>query len=403
MFGTTGTAFLLLLVSDIGITCCALYRECNRVERTGNSAAFDRSPWRRLAYQSLPSCLSLHRCAALPRLLHRTRNIIMATSAAGDDQKTEEETPRTLTSSFWFHEFVTEDLEMRSRLDRIMLNAASKFQAIQVVKTSPFGKTLVLDGKTQSAQLDEFIYHESLVHPAMLVHPHPKRVYIGGGGELATAREVLRHKSVEECVMVDLDKLVVDTSREVLPEWGAGVFDDPRLEVHYADAHAYLRENEGMFDVIIMDIADPIEAGPGYVLYTQDFYEFAITRLSPGGVLVTQSGAAGVHLKEECFTVIHKTLASVFKTVAGSVADIPSFGCCWGFNLATDSESFNVKDHLRRNPDTTDEMISSRIEGELRFYDGTAHLGLFGTPKWLRAAIEEEKRIMTVDKPIFMF
>ena len=64
-------------------------------------------------------------------------------------------------------------------------------------------------------------------------------------------------------------QLVVDTSREVLSEWGAGVFDDPRLEVHYADAHAYLRENEGMFDVIIMDIADPIEAGPGYVLYTQ--------------------------------------------------------------------------------------------------------------------------------------
>ena len=70
----------------------------------------------------------------------------------------------------------------------------------------------------------------------------------------------------------DLDgdgQLVVDTSRDVLPEWGAGVLDDSRLEVHYSDAHAYLRENDDMYDVIIMDIADPIEAGPGYVLYTQ--------------------------------------------------------------------------------------------------------------------------------------
>lgn len=65
------------------------------------------------------------------------------------------------------------------------------------------------------------------------------------------------------------NQVVVDTSRDVLPEWGAGVLDDPRLDLHYTDAHAFLRENEGMYDVIIMDIADPIEAGPGYILYTQ--------------------------------------------------------------------------------------------------------------------------------------
>lgn len=64
-------------------------------------------------------------------------------------------------------------------------------------------------------------------------------------------------------------KLVVDTSRDVLPEWGAGVLDNPRLDLHYTDAHAFLRENDDMYDVIIMDIADPIEAGPGYILYTQ--------------------------------------------------------------------------------------------------------------------------------------
>jgi spermidine synthase len=69
--------------------------------------------------------------------------------------------------------------------------------------------------------------------------------------------------------MVDLDKVVVDVSREHLPEWGAGCWDDPRLEMHYTDAHAWLMQYKGpKFDVIIMDIADPIEAGPGYVLYT---------------------------------------------------------------------------------------------------------------------------------------
>ena len=70
----------------------------------------------------------------------------------------------------------------------------------------------------QSCQSDEFVYHESLVHPAMLMHPNPKTVYIGGGGEGSTAREVLRHKSVEKCVMVDIDGDVVEFCRKFLPE-----------------------------------------------------------------------------------------------------------------------------------------------------------------------------------------
>ena len=109
----------------------------------------------------------------------------------------------------------------------------------KVVTTTPFGKTLVLDGKTQSAQIDEFVYHECLVQPAMVAvgwalgsahdPSKPKRAYIGGGGELATARELLRHDSIEEVVMVDIDKVAVDICREQLPEWGNGAAEDPRV------------------------------------------------------------------------------------------------------------------------------------------------------------------------------
>ncbi|CAM9558877.1 unnamed protein product [Ectocarpus sp. 6 AP-2014] len=371
------------------------------------------TPNTRMVFQNRGPPLSRTRSLPPPHtdLFRLDSSATMSDAAAkGGEKPGEKGSPKvSSTSSFWFHEDVSEDLELRSRLNKIMFNASSDFQHVQVVETAPFGKTLVLDGKTQSAQLDEFIYHETLVHPAMLAHPNPKRVYIGGGGELATAREVLRHKSVEKCVMVDLDKLVVDTSRDVLPEWGAGVLDDPRLELHYTDAHAFLRESEDMYDVIIMDIADPIEAGPGYILYTQarliggEFYKFATTRLSPGGVLVTQSGAAAVHLKDECFTVIHKTLKSVFQHVSMSVADVPSFGCCWGFNLASDSSTFNTEEYRRKEVAATDSDIEARITGTLRFYDGVTHGGLFGVPKWLRAAVEEEERIMTIDTPVFMY
>merc|ERR1719491_2588639 len=107
----------------------------------------------------------------------------------------------------------------------------------------------MIDGLLQSTQLDEFVYHESLVHPAMLLHKNPKKVYIGGGGEGSTAREVLRHKSVEKCIMVDIDKDVVEFCKEHLPE-NTEAFADKRLDVIIEDAKVILEKAESNFDVI---------------------------------------------------------------------------------------------------------------------------------------------------------
>jgi spermidine synthase len=104
---------------------------------------------------------------------------------------------------------------------------------------------LVLHSRSQSSALDEHIYHETLVHPAMMAHGAPKTVFIGGGGEGATAREVLRWKSVEKVVMVDLDEVACKMCQEHLTEWNAGVYDDPRFEIHYKDAYAFLNDYSG--------------------------------------------------------------------------------------------------------------------------------------------------------------
>jgi spermidine synthase len=290
-----------------------------------------------------------------------------------------------------------------------MFDTQSEFQRVQVIETEPFGKTLVLDGKTQSAQGDEFVYHECLVHPAMLLHANPKSVYIGGGGELATAREALRHTSVERVVMVDLDKVVVDVCREWLDEWNAGSTEDPRLELHYDDAHAWLRSCDETFDVIVMDIADPIEAGPGYVLYTEEFYRFALTKLNPGGIIVTQSGPGAIYNPKECFTAIHQTLKQAFSTVVPYTVNIPSFGCDWAFNLAfnDDMTSETKADLMERSAAQTDALIEARLRpagtAPLRFLDGVSHRGIFGIPLPVRQALEAEERIITVDNPVFMY
>jgi spermidine synthase len=291
-------------------------------------------------------------------------------------------------------------------LQSITFEAKSPFQNVQIINTNTFGKTLVLDGKTQSAKSDEVIYHESLVHPALLAHPNPKTVYIGGGGEFATAREILRHTSVEKVVMVDIDELVCNICRKEMPEWADGAFEDPRLEVYYTDAHAFLKQYEGTFDVIIMDIADPIEAGPGYVLYTKEFYEYAQTKLNKGGFFVTQSGPGASYNWDECFSSIYSTLKTGFNTVLPYTVDIPSFGCVWAFTMATNVEGDAEKAKqaiIQRSIEETNSLIAKRIPKELKFYDGISHLGLFGVPKPVRDGLDTEKRVITVDNPVFMY
>ena len=247
----------------------------------------------------------------------------------------------------------------------------------------------------------------------MLLHGNPKSVFIGGGGEFATAREVLRHKSVTKCQMVDIDKVACDICREQLPQWNNGAYEDPRFYVEYSDAFAWLKDCDEKYDVIIMDICDPIEAGPGYKLYTSEFYTFLIKeRLSPGGIFVTQSGPCAIYnAMDECFTTIHNTLASAFDIVIPYVSDVPSFGSVWGFNIAfspVDCEDIAAAKKAVLDIDSCDidsNLDKSIVGGsqELKFLDGVSYRGLFGVSKKIRQQCAEEERVMTIDNPVFMF
>jgi spermidine synthase len=336
------------------------------------------------------------------------------------------------TSGFWFEEDVTSDFQFKARLSSIEYQSKSEFQSIQIITTKQFGRTLVLDHKTQSAANDEHIYHESLVHPALMLHPNPQNVYIGGGGEMGTAREILRHKSVEKCVMVDIDRDVCELAWTHLKQWSAGVKDDPRFELFCEDAKAHLEQDtDTMYDVIVMDIADPIEAGPGIALYTRDFYKFAVSRLNPGGIIVTQSGPGShFNVQTECCTTIARTLRSVFDHVYTYAVDIPSFGSNWAFNIATGVERItaaSASEDVATNTSGTstvptdmqadllqmlqersisdiDSIVAERcVDGTtLKYYDGVTHMGVFGLTKEIRDSLKSETRIMTLENPVFM-
>ncbi|GAB5361283.1 hypothetical protein AAMO2058_000700400 [Amorphochlora amoebiformis] len=297
-------------------------------------------------------------------------------------------------------------LKRQIQVDELFFVGKSAFQENAVVRTTAFGRALFMDKQIQSSELDEFIYHESLVKPALTLHSAPKTVFIGGGGEFATAREILKYKSVEKCVMVDIDEEACKQCIKELPSWHDGCIKDPRLKVVYGDAYAYMMDTKEKFDVVVMDIADPVEAGPGYKLYTQDFYKHvADKKLNPGGCLVTQSTAADLINAGSSFATIHSTLKSVFDHVHAYRSFIISFGGPWGFNLAYKSHKSLPASPLDLSPQQIDKRIEERHTAnakESQFYDGVTHQNLFNLPKHIRTTIKSCKRISTIENPCIM-
>jgi spermidine synthase len=247
-----------------------------------------------------------------------------------------------------------------------------------------------------------------------------KRVFVGGGGELATVREILRHPSVERVVMVDIDATVVELCRIHLPEWGGNeVANNPRLELIIGDAYEYLKNTTDTFDAIIMDISDPIEAGPGIMLYTKEFYAHAKKLLHPiHGVFCTQAGMAEsvpadldsvAQNDPSCFAPICNTLNEVFDCVVPYSSNIPSFGSDWGYVMAFTNKNVvsTVEAWCRvSHRGMIDELIEQYITGgsqSLQWYDEITHMTMFNLAKPLRKYMSKDKRIMTKDNPIFMF
>ncbi|HEY5649657.1 MAG TPA: polyamine aminopropyltransferase [Nitrospiria bacterium] len=297
----------------------------------------------------------------------------------------------------WFLDFLTADECHMHGVKSILYAKQTKYQAMEIMDTGSNGLCLVLDGKMQSAEYDEFIYHEGLVHPIMLAHPAPKNVMVIGGGEGATLREVLRHPTVEKVLMADIDQEVVVGCKKYLPMWHQGAFDDPRVRLEFIDARKYLEETKDTYDIIIIDISEPMEEGPAYLLYTKEFYQIIWDRLTPDGLISLQAGTTA-EKAIGCFASVYQTLKTVFPVVQPYQAIVPSFGLPWGLMLG--SKKPDPKD---LSAEDVDRMIPQRVKGELRYYNGEIHTGQFMLPKNVRLAAERETRIIEDNHPLFMY
>lgn len=241
---------------------------------------------------------------------------------------------------------------------------------------------LFLDGKIQSAQVDEFMFHETLVHPALLTHPRPKKVLILGGGEGATLREVLRHACVQRATMLDLDQELVEVSTRHLPEWSQGAFLNPRAKILFREARGFVEKTKQKFDVVISDLTEPLRETPSVPLFTKEFFSRVDTVLKDNGVFVLQAGSADPHYFH-FFGSCVKTLSAVFPVVRPYWTFMFSFSLPWGFVLASKN-----KDPLQLGELELRRRLAERKVRNLRFYRARLHQSLFILPRYLERAIQ---------------
>lgn len=298
--------------------------------------------------------------------------------------------------SIWFREHRGPGEEALIAIREVQISTRTQYQLVQICDLETYGRTLLLDNKIQSAAADEFIYHEALVHPALITLPSRSRIFIAGGAEGATLREVLRYADVERVLMVDIDAELVALCKRELPEWHSGAFDDPRVELHHEDARAYLQRTDERFDAIVIDLSDPLVGGPSALLFTVEFYRLCAERLTAHGIAVTQAEAA-TFAYFEVFAAIAKSMAAAFPLVHPYTTYIPSYGQDWGFVLGS-----NHPDPLSLSQEDVDRRLAAAGISALRYYDGATHVRFFHLPKFLRKTLQASGRPITDAEPMYV-
>jgi spermidine synthase len=216
--------------------------------------------------------------------------------------------------------------------DRVIYKASSDYQRI-VVTGGPAGIRLFLNGNLQFHERDEYRYHEALVHPALAAHGAPKRVLVLGGGDGLAVREILKYPEVEQVTLVDLDAHVTElfATQPRLRALNHDALRDPRVRVVNADAFTWLEQQNGVWDVMVIDFPDPSSYAIGK-LYSTSFYQVVDQHLAAGGYAVVQTTSPLIARRS--FWTVAATLEAVGLTTTPYHAHVPSFGE-WGFIIAS--------------------------------------------------------------------
>lgn len=259
----------------------------------------------------------------------------------------------------------------------IIYTEKTPFQKLSIIETEEFGRALVLDNVLQTTINDEFYYHEMITHVPLFTHANPSRVLIIGGGDGGTAREVLKHKSVERIDLVDIDERVIAVCRKYLPELSCS-FDDPKVNVIITNGVDYVKKQKSKYDVVIIDSTDPEPVGPAMELYSRDFYQSINQCLSDDGLFVA-------HTDSPCFSFsrfqkIQYQINACFPLTNVYITCVPSYvSGYWSFTIG--SKHYDPLQDYRQ-----DSLMKTR------FYTGELHRACFVLPRFMQELIAKKPK-----------
>ncbi len=280
-------------------------------------------------------------------------------------------------------EFVEENFKnkitLRFPVTRELFHEKSEFQEVRLVETPHHGRVLFLDGCVMVTERDEFVYHEMMAHVPLCLHPHPQRVLIIGGGDGGTAREVLRHPSVEECVMVEIDPMVIEVSRQHLPSTSVS-FHNPKLQLIVGDGVQYVAEqasSKKIFDVILVDSTDPI--GPAQPLFGPEFYGNVRRCLNKNGIVVAQGESP--FYERETQIAMKKVVEKEFSKVHFyNFTNMTYPGGLWSFLFAS-----NEIDPILNFDLNTSKNRISEFQANLKYFNPSIQRSSFDLPSFMEA------------------
>lgn len=271
----------------------------------------------------------------------------------------------------WYTEYQTKNIGITARIAKTLHAEQTDFQKLDVIETEQFGRMLVLDGMVMTTIEDEFVYHEMISHVPLITHPNPKKVAVVGGGDGGAIREIIKHPSVEEAHLIEIDGKVIEYSKQYLPEIACGL-DDPKVTVFVADGIAHIKNHKNTYDVILVDSTEPV--GPAVGLFSKDFYQDIYEALKEDGIFVAQTESP--FFNKDLIRDTNRAISELFPVTRLYLASIPTYPSgLWSFTMGS----------KKYKPEDGDLRRAEEIGKGTKYYNQHIHQSAFALPNFVRA------------------
>jgi len=275
----------------------------------------------------------------------------------------------------WYSELHNHNSGLTLKVKRVIESSDSEFQRIDILENEDFGKLLVLYGSLMVCDNDNNAYNEMITHVPLFCHPRPQRVLIIGGGDCGALTEVLKHPEVDECVMCEIDEKVVEVSQRHFPRLAAGLAD-PRARVVYEDGKKYIEESAERFDLVLLDLSDPV--GPAADLFQMPFHRKVFERLNDDGIMVAQSESP--FYNQQTVKMMYANLRKVFPLVRMYTCFMPIYpSSYWSFAFCS-KEIDPIRDF--------DEARWKKLGLQTRYYNAETHRAAFALPQFVKKLLD---------------